>query len=223
MFKGVYRGKRAKKMKKRVLILGESHYSDGKSENYNDYTTEKVMENYKKFPTEKCYSFFHKIAQSFNVNTNDVNQEFSKFWDNVYFGNYIPVFCGIKDSKAKAYLKNGNRKECNNQLFDYINREGIDIVFVFSRLSYNNMPSLSKQYFSEENLENIGDNTLQVNERRDWIGCCKYLADIEHKNVDIILKKDITVYSMRHPSARGGYCIENYKGILGSIIKELEV
>ena len=73
MFKGVYEGENAKYQNKRILILGESHYD---KDGYDDFTTKSVIENYHLNPNEKKYNFFHKIAQCFSVNTNDIDKEF---------------------------------------------------------------------------------------------------------------------------------------------------
>lgn len=221
MYNGVYEGNKVKLFNKKILILGESHYS--KDEN-GDFTTDSVIKkNYYNNPKESKYLFFHKIAQSFNIDTNDIDTEFSEFWNYVYFGNYIPELCGIKDQRAKNYIKKDeNRKKCNNELFNFINENGIDVVFVFSRLTYNNMPSLSKKHKKDEDLKNADSGNLRIGKCRDWISHCKYLANIEHPNVDVILNKDIEVYGMRHPSARGGYRIENYCNILGELFEDFK-
>lgn len=223
MYNGVYEGNsgKIKLLNKKILILGESHYVT--NENKID-TTKDVIKNYHKSPDNKSYQFFHKIAQSFNVNTDDIDKEFSEFWDYVYFGNYVPEHCGIGDNKAKNYISE-NREEYNRQLFDYIKNNEIDIIFVFSRLTYNNLPGFSKEHKKYESLKNADNGNLTVGkskECRDWISHCKYLANIEHPNVDVILNKDIEVYGMRHPSARGGYRIENYCNILGELFEDLK-
>lgn len=219
MYKGEYKGTKVKELNKKVLILGESHYSDDEN---GDFTTDSVINNYRNLPKEPKYQFFHKIAQSFNINTDSIEEEFSELWDYVYFGNYIHNLCGIKDSRAKNLLgEKDYRKECNNKLFEFINNNYIDVVFVFSRLTYNNMPSLSRKNI-EEDLKNADNGNLKVGKCSDWIKHCKYLANIEHSNVDVVLNRDIDVYSMRHPSARGGYRIENYCNILGILFEELK-
>ena len=135
MFKGVYEGENAKYQNKRILILGESHYD---KDGYDNFTTKSVIENYHLNPNEKKYNFFHKIAQCFSVKTNDIDKEFESFWNNVYFANYVDGLCGIGDSKAKILIKN-NKEKYNNELFEFINKNEIDIVFVFGRTVYNNI------------------------------------------------------------------------------------
>ncbi len=210
MFEGEYKGKNVGELNKKVLILGESHHGEVD-------TTDSVVKDYHKKPK---YQFFHKIAQSFNVDKDNVDDEFSGFWDYVYFGNYIHVPCGIKDNQAKNFLSE-NRKECNNKLFDFINNNEIDVVFVFSRLAYNHLPSLSQKHKNDEKLSNADNGTLKVNTKRDWIARCKYLANIEHKNVDVLLNRDIIVYNMRHPSTIG-YQPENYSDVLGELLEDLK-
>lgn len=222
MYNGVYEGNKVKLLNKKILILGESHYLT--NENKIDATADVINDGYRKAPNNQSYLFFHKIAQSFNVNTNNIDKEFSEFWDFFYFGNYVPVPCGVNNDKAKNYIS-ANRTKCNHQLFDYINNNEIDIVFVFSRLTYNNLPSYSRKHIKQEKLKDADNGNLTVGkskECRDWISHCKYLANIEHPNVDVILSKDIEVYGMRHPSARSGYRIENYCNILGELFEDLK-
>ena len=102
MFKGEYQGTKVDELSKKILVLGESHHS---SDENDDFTTNWVITtNYRNSPKESKYQFFHKIAQSFNIDTDDINDEFSEFWDYVYFGNYIGKLCGIKDRRAKKFL-----------------------------------------------------------------------------------------------------------------------
>ena len=84
------------------------------------------------------------------------------------------------------------------------------------------MPSLSKKHKKYEDLKDADNGNIKIGKCRDWIKHCKYLANVEHKNVDVILNKDIEVYNMRHPSARGGYRVENYSDVLGKLFEELK-
>lgn len=84
------------------------------------------------------------------------------------------------------------------------------------------MPSLSRKNKADEDLQNADNGNLKIGKCRDCIKHCKYLANVEHKNVDVILNKDIEVYGMRHPSARGGYRVENYIDVLGKLFEDLK-
>lgn len=214
MFKGVYEGENAKYQNKRILILGESHYD---KDGYDNFTTKSVIENYHLNPNEKKYNFFHKIAQCFSVNTNDIDKEFERFWSNVYFANYVDKLCGIGDSKAKSLIEN-NKKEYNNELFEFINKNKIDIVFVFGRTVYNNLPSYSKNKTAAEKQPDLDNGNIFVGSRRDFISHCVYLKGEPHENIDIELNKDVHVYGLRHPSARCGFNAENYKPYLKNLI-----
>ncbi|MDO4379121.1 MAG: hypothetical protein Q4C64_08365 [Erysipelotrichia bacterium] len=214
MFKGIYEGKNAKCQNKRVLILGESHYD---KDGYDNFTTKSVIENYHLNPNQKKYNFFHKIAQCFSVNTNDIDKEFEYFWNNMYFANYVDKLCGIGDSKAKNLIK-GNRKEYNNELFDFINKNEIDIVFVFGRTVYNSLPSYSENKTAIEKQPNLDNDNIFVGNRKDFIAHCVYLKDESHENADIKLNKDIHIYGIRHPSAQCGFKLENYKPYLKKLI-----
>lgn len=214
MFKGVYEGKNAKYQNKRILILGESHYD---KDGYDNFTTKSVIKNYHLNPNEKKYNFFHKIAQCFSVNTNDIDKEFERFWSNVYFANYVDELCGIGDSKAKSLIEN-NKKEYNNELFEFINKNKIDIVFIFGRTVYNNLPSYSKNKTAAEKQPDLDNGNIFVGSRRDFISHCVYLKGEQHKNVKTVLKRDVHIYGLRHPSAQCGFNVENYKPYLKNLI-----
>mgnify|MGYP004482273587 FL=1 len=214
MFKGVYEGENVKYQNKRILILGESHYD---KDGYDNFTTKSVIENYHLNPNEKKYNFFHKIAQCFSVKTNDIDKEFECFWSNVYFANYVDELCGIGDSKAKSLIEN-NKKEYNDELFEFINKNKIDIVFIFGRTVYNNLPSYSENKATTEKQPDLDNGDLSVGNRRDFVNCCIYLKDEPHENTDIKLNKDVHVYGLRHPSAQCGFNVENYKPYLKNLI-----
>lgn len=214
MFKGVYEGKNAKCQNKRILVLGESHYD---KDEYDNFTTKSVIENYYLNPNKKKYNFFHKIAQCFSINSTDINKEFECFWSNVYFANYVDELCGIGNSKAKNSIKN-NRKKYNNELFEFINKNEIDIVFVFDRTVYNNLPSYSKNKTADEKQADLDNGNLFVGKKRDFISYCIYRKDEKHKYADTILDKDVHIYGLRHPSARCGFNAENYKPYLKNLI-----
>lgn len=214
MFKGVYEGKNAKHQSKRILILGESHYDE---DGYDNFTTDSVVQNFYSNPSEKKYQFFHKIAQCFSINATDINKEFECFWNNVYFANYVDELCGIGDTKAKNLIKE-NKKLYNNELFEFINKNEIDIVFVFGRTVYYNLPSCSENKIANEKRSDLDSGNLVIGNRSDFISHCIYLKDEPHKNTDIKLNKDVYIYGLRHPSARGGFSIENYKSYLKNLI-----
>lgn len=214
MFKGVYEGKNAKHQSKRILILGESHYD---KDGYNDFTTDSVVQNFYSNPGEKKYQFFHKIAKCFFENVKDIDDEFESFWNNVYFANYVDGLCGIGDSKAKILIKN-NKEKYNNELFEFINKNEIDLVFVFGRAVYNNLPSCSKNKTAAEKQPDLDNGNLFVGKKRDFIRHCVYLKGEQHKNAKTMLKRDVHVYGLRHPSARCGFNAENYKPYLKNLI-----
>lgn len=214
MFKGVYEGKNAKCQNKRILILGESHYD---KDGYDNFTTKSVIENYHLNPNKKKYNFFHKIAQCFSVNTNDIDKEFECFWSNVYFANYVDELCGIGDSKAKNLIKE-NKKKYNNELFEFINENEIDIVFVFGRTVYYNLPSYSENQTIKEKQPDLDNGNLFVGNKKDFVSHCIYLKNEPHENTDIKLNKDVHIYGLRHPSARCGFNAENYKPYLKNLI-----
>ena len=127
-----------------------------------------------------------------------------------------------RQQSKKSCKERRKQKKNNNELFDFINNNDIDVVFVFSRLTYNNMPSLSKKHIKQENLKNADNGDIRIGRYRDYIKHCKYLANVEHPNVDVLLNRNIDVYGLRHPSAWGGYKIENYSNVLGKLFEVLK-
>lgn len=240
MHLGEYKGKNADSKAKRILILGESHHwsaedwklspneteeqaEERRSKKAKKYTTEKIvksyLENYKTHDNRaSAYRFFDKIVLSFGI---DPKQHREEFWSSVYFGNYVEVLCGIKDGVAKETLNDKtNRETYNDNLFNFINKNKIDVVVCFGRLVFNNLPSLNKEYLNEESPKKNGriKEGIKVGKRNDYIGKCIYLPDIEHKNTKVVLKKQLEVYGLRHPSAAGGYNPQNYVDILKELL-----
>jgi len=139
MHKGVYFGKNFAEQKKKILILGESHH--GKEEdkgNSAKYNTCDVVEEYlqaKRGEIKMIRSlyFFTKITHAFDSSLNC--QDTINFWNNVAFGNYIDVICGIKDNYAKSYIyENNNRDRLNKDLFEFVNKNRIIALFALASL-----------------------------------------------------------------------------------------
>ena len=218
MHKGVYVGSNAIVQRVRVLILGESHHIN-KEDVYNcdvgkeaTYPTFRVVEEY--FADverkEKSLRFFERIAESF-CDYASLEEEKTTFWNKVCFGNYIPVLCGVGDNTAtKIIKKDENRKIYNNDLFNFVNSNEIDVIFCFSRRVYNALPSVHNK------MEDQGKvlTGIYVGGKADYISCCEYMPNVDHKNTDVLLKKKLRVYCMRHPSGKGGFIPSNYKGFL---------
>ena len=93
-------------------------------------------------------------------------------------------------------------------MFVFIVEHSIDVVFCFSRLVFNNLPECASG--DENEIVECG----KVGSCRDYVSVYKYCARTPHGAVSIELEKPLTVYGMRHPSARGGFRPENYAGYL---------
>ncbi len=250
MHQGEYKGKNADSKAKRILILGESHHwsaedwellpneteeqaKERRRKKAKNYTTEKIVENYlENYKTHdnraSAYRFFDKIVLSFGI---DPEQQRDEFWSNVYFGNYVEVLCGIKDGVAKETLKKESggrthREIYNDNLFNFINKNKIDVVVCFGRMVFDNLPSLSKEHLYEESPKKNGEivkngkikEGIKIGKSNDYIGKCIYLPNIDHKNTKVILEKRLEAYSLRHPSAAGGYNPENYVDVLKELL-----
>lgn len=210
---------------KRILVLGESHHwspedkektQEEREELEQGYRTERVINDYLQM-YQKCkrcnsYEFFEKIVRSFGFDVNDRTM----FWDSVYFKNYISDhLCGVANNVAKK-ITGENRSKYNDELFSFINEKGITAVFVFGRLVYDSLPSYGSE---EERCKNCDNGTLTVKGKRDHVSHCIYLSGIRHDHTDVLLDHHVEVFGMRHPSARSGFCPENYSGILDRAYK----
>lgn len=215
MHKGVFVGKNAKSQAKRILILGESHHISDNENSPNrtvgveaTYDTKDVLAEYFA-DTElknKHLRFFRNIAKCFGEFVS-IAEEQDAFWNNVYFGNYIDVLCGVRDSEASKLLnKKDNRKKYNDQLFPFIRDNEIDIVFCFSRKVYNKLPSLED--FDKE-TKGDASNSHRVDR-------CEYYPG-PRKAVSASLSKPVVVYGLKHPSQ--GFSSRRYQHLIAEILK----
>lgn len=230
MHHGIYIGNNVANKTKRILILGESHHiSKTDKENMElgtpaTYTTEQIVKGYisngANTKETQSLKFFEKIGNSFNSRM-ETQSDREAFWSNVCFGNYIDVLCGIKDGKAATILKIENegiknRQKYNDDLFKFVNDNEIDIVVCFGRLVFDNLPSLNKKHFAEEN-DKDRIKIIKSNVEIDYIGKCVYLPDITHKHTSIALNRRIEVYGLKHPSAYG-FNPKNYVEVLKELL-----
>lgn len=205
MHRGVFEGEKVKYQPVKVLILGESHYW-GEDKKAEDKRTSKVVKDY--LSGTYSYRFFDNIVRSFGV----APEKRRDFWEKVWFGNYIDEPCGIRDSQADNVLKQpGKREELNSQLFSFIEKKKIDVVFCFSRRVYNKLPPLE---------EALGDSEQKGDERDTHrLNVCVYEAGKREK-VSIALSKKVVVYGLKHPSQ--GFCYRRYREILKRNLKKLQ-
>lgn len=207
MYKGVFAGKLASEQKKRVLILGESHHGNPTVWKQENKTTKDVVLSYlKKYhggQSDPNYAFFEKIVNSFGFDPKKYREE---FWSKVYFGNYVDVLCGSRDSKAKREIKKQKEKDdiYNQELFEFINDKEIDVVFCFSKLVWKNLPV---------------EIPYQQKAESAYIKSCIYEAEKGFGNIPT-LKKPLKVYGMRHPTS-WGYSPKNYQEVLHNALEEI--
>ena len=210
MHEGVFEGEKARDQKVKVLILGESHYW-GEDKKEEDKLTSKVVENYLeqynstiRSERDRSYRFFDYIVRTFGV---DPELYRERFWNNVYFGNYIDEPCGVRDSRASKLLKiAGKREELNRQLYKFIKENKIDVVFCFSRRAYSALPQLEKQD-SENEVDGADAHRLEK--------CIYYSGSRE--GVNIALDKPVTFYGLRHTSQ--GFSYRKYQERIADIIQ----
>lgn len=203
MYKGEYCGKNAQN----ILILGESHHGGEEG----SYTTTDVIKAYLENPAKIQYRFFDRIVETFGFSP-DTDRK--NFWNNVYFGNYIDELCGVGDDAAKKVVsKKGNREKLNRDLFDFIISKGIDTIYCFSILSYNHLPSITKNEGREEKIP-IGKN----GSKNVLLRQCIYKKGVTFPHTNKILKNDLIVYGIWHPSKKGGYPLDMFqKALQGKI------
>ena len=211
MHKGVFN---AEKHGLNILILGESHHVSTDPSVTTDkiagvpatYTTASVVREH--LEKRKTHDFLTKIAKSF-----DAGEEVA-FWESVYFGNYIDVLCGIRNSVAKNQIEyNDNRIKYNDQLFQFVNEQKIEKIFCFSILAYKSLPTLT------DNEESIWETIGMRGNRRVFLRQCQYKAGVQHEGTSVILEKDLHVFGISHPQAQGGYSPEMYANALKNQIK----
>lgn len=215
MHKGEFVGINAANQRKRILILGESHHTSNDENSPNrivgveaTYDTKDVLAEYFADPElrNRHLRFFRNIAKCFGE-FSTLSKEREAFWNNVYFGNYIDVLCGVRDTVALMQINTkGNRKKYNSQLFSFIQENEIDVIFCFSRKVYNKLPSL--EAFDKETKGDIGDS-----HRLDM---CEYYPG-PRKGISVSLSKPVIVYGLKHPSQ--GFSHRRYQGIIAEIIK----
>lgn len=226
MHKGVFVGACADRQSIKILILGESHHWDkadwitahGETEaeaaqrrnkKAQAYETKAVVrryiENYAKpGDRDKAYRFFEYIVRTFGM---DPEQQREHFWSRVYFGNYVEELCGVRDSKAKEAIKK-RADQYNRSLFRFIQDNGIDCVFCFSRRVYAALPQLEK-HDSQNRADGMDAHRLEK---------CVYGAGArEHMNME--LQKAVTFYGLRHTSQ--GFSYRKYQERISQIRKEI--
>ena len=209
MHHGIFEGQKAKDQPVRILILGESHHVSTDPKVTTDkvagvpasYTTASVIQEH--LEKRKNHDFLTKIAKTFGAEDEDA------FWQSVYFGNYIDVLCGIGNSVAKNQIEyNDNRIKYNDQLFQFVNEHKIEKIFCFSILAYKSLPTLT------DNEASIWETIGMRGNRRVFLRQCQYKAGVHHEGTSVILEKDLLVFGISHPQAKGGYSPEMYANAL---------
>ena len=212
MHYGVFHGKFADQREERILILGESHRITKEKDRETDkepgkrasYPTSAVVVSHLDPENKEKHSFFTKIAATFGF----AEPEQADFWYQVYFGNYIDVLCDVRTSYAKNKIKEeNNREKYNKQLFDFICDHKIKKLFCFSVLTYENLPKL------EGNEKAIKTPIGYRGNRQVYLRRCTYKKGVAHPGLPV-LKQDLTVYGISHPSACGGYSLELFEETL---------
>ena len=191
MYDNVFIGENANKQPKRILILGESHYEEDGEIDGTDSVVKHLAINGNDTKTQ----FYKNIMRTFGYKITEESRK--DFWSKVYCGNYVNKPCGKgKNNSAKALI-NENRIEYNDSLFNFINENEIDIVLCFSRLVYNNLPSFAKG----ESQNQLTAKSDLLKHRYHELYKFEYQPDCEHKHCDVKLKKILTIYGFKHPSA----------------------
>ena len=215
MSPGEWRGKNISESN-RILILGESHYGDVESIGKPvPYATSGVVEEFLSHcepggGSARWDRFFDRIAESFGY-SHDRSRE---FYEKVYFGNYVPILCGKGATNKAEHFMKILRKEYNDSLFSFVNQNDISVIVCFSKAVFWNLPAASdddRDSYREINLPTLGG-------RKNVINIYEYKAEVPHDACEIVLGKNLKVYGIRHPSARGGFDARAvYNGLMNMV------
>lgn len=187
----------------KILILGESHYGEDIPQGEKSkHITREVVE-YMLDEAPKWKTFFYNIAASFGFKKD--KEGVRDFYNKVYFANYVEESCGKgSDNQAVNFIwgkgnTRGRRDYYNKAVFDFCNEENISIICVFSKLVYNALPKLDKDYREKEiKFPNTANYKISKT----------YYKTGASFDREIKLKNDLTAYGFYH-STRGGYRIPN--------------
>ena len=223
MSPGEWRGKNISESN-RILILGESHYGEVESIGKPvPYATSGVVEEYLSHrgpggESARWDRFFDRIAESFGYSYDRSRDFYEKIW----FGNYVPVLCGKGASNKAEHFMKISRKEYNDSLFSFVNKNDISVIVCFSKAVYWNLPSAADEdqdSYAEIRLSDIG-------RRGNVINIYEYKAEVPHGACEIVLGKNLKVYGIRHPSAKCGFnakavysCLMNMEDLRDLILK----
>ncbi len=189
---------RSAKTEKRILILGESHYDEDKeiASEVGPYYTSEVLKCFLNARKHVYWhNFFKRIADSFGY-----KESRQDFYDKVYFGNYVTVFCGKNSDVAKKAIKE-NRVEYNNRVFSFINDNKIDVLVCFSKTVYYALPDAND---GDQRFEPIIVSPENIAQRRT-IEKYLYKEGVRHRGCEEILEKPLLVYGVNHPSGSYGF------------------
>ncbi len=155
--------------------------------------------------------FFFNIAESFGYDKN-VDKDMCDFYNKIYFGNYVDVICGIGDNSIAENVIWKNRDLYNEDLFDFCNKNDIDIIICFSKRVYNALPKLDIDAGESESEVSIG----KIGEKNNLLGEKHYKKDT-HNDRQIALNRNIEVYGIRHSTGSGGYKVEQVRDYMYKI------
>ena len=200
MHPGIWKGKNVETLKQKVLILGESHYVSDFRDNHDalgkvSFTTRSIVEEYLKYHISNGrWSFFTKIAKTFGYNTED---EIRKFYDLVYFGNYVNVLVDKAGKQNGSFFIDKNKTVYNKELFDFCVNSSIDIIACFSIKAYKNLPMDGNKSEDDKSIQRESKKSIVL---RKWL-----YEKGSLENNSLILDNDLLVYGISHPSWQAGY------------------
>ena len=201
MHYGEYEGAAAATQQRKVLILGESHYSQDpavKQGTPGNRGTCCVVEDYltdKESRDRQLTRFFHNIALAFGIDVGK-DEEKKLFWDKVFFGNYVDVLCGVQDGTAERLMKQ-NKETYNQELAEFVNRHQIDTVFCFGLGVFDCLPG---DHYAGILPGEVGDTVSGKKfEENQSIELAGYLCEPPSGPFD----HPVRIYGMTHPSRPG--------------------